>query len=309
MSIEALTSIPLGRITGRITGRVIPIFVALALSACAESGLETGSLQVTEAPSSWAPETTKGDKPAISKTAIKQAEAPLHPETAAAIRDARSLKQAGNKARALGLLEKTDNSDKDPALLLERGLLTLEMGQIDKAAELLKSAHNPSNPDWRQHSALGAAFSAKGQQQAAQAEFAKALQLAPENTGVLNNLALSYALDGKHAEAERLLRKVAENENDGPKAKQNLALILGLRGNIAEARTMSEAVLPPDKAKQNVATLERLTKGNEQVSRAEPDEETRELIRAARAAGPEPSGDSPFGPSGDSPFGPPGATN
>ena len=248
------------------------------------------SMQLAE--ESWKTETLAVEKsslPPVRAAAAKpdpvhEAPASLKPETLAAIQDARELRKAGNKARALGMLEKTDGADKDPALLLERGLLTLELGQADKAAELLKKAHDPKAPDWRQHSGLGAALSALGKQQAAQAELAKALALAPDSPAVLNNLALSYALDGKHTEAERLLRQASDNGGGNPQAKQNLALILGLRGNIDEARRVSEAVLPPEKVKSNVAYLEELKTGNVQVSRAEPRPITEEAIQAAAAA-------------------------
>ena len=61
-------------------------------------------------------------------------------------------------------------------------------------------------------------------------ELAKALALAPDQPGVLNNLALSYALDGKAAEAEKPLRKAQRSRGRTPQVQENLALVLGLRG-------------------------------------------------------------------------------
>jgi Flp pilus assembly protein TadD len=225
-------------------------------------------------------------------SAADEGGASLKPETLAAIRDARSVRDAGNKARALAMLDKTPDADKDHALLLERGLLSLELGQVERATELLKQAHDSQAPDWRQHSALGAALSAQGQQQAAQAELAKALALAPDNPAVLNNLALSYALDGKHTEAEKLLRTASTHASTGgPQARQNLALILGLRGNIAEARALSEGVLPPKQAKSNIAYLEQLKSGGTQVSKAEPlpQDDAREAVASVK-----PESDAPI---------------
>jgi Flp pilus assembly protein TadD len=257
------------------------------VSACAQSDLETGALQLGQNAEAWNTETIKGENLPPPRMAAKSESVSLNMETAAAIRDARKIREGGNKARALGILEKTPDSDKDKALILERGLITLEMGQIDKAVDLLKQAHNPEAPDWRQHSALGAALSAKGDQQAAQAEFDSALKLSPNNPSILNNLALSYALDGKHAEAERILRNIAEQDDGKPQAKQNLALILGLRGNIEEARKVSESVLPPEKVKSNVAYLERLNAAPEQVSRVDPPA-IDDLVQAAQAGNSEP---------------------
>jgi Flp pilus assembly protein TadD len=268
-------------VPGRLAVRTLTAAAAataLALSACADGSLETSAVELTSPTlqASASPGVERSDLPPVTPvTAAAMAheatvQATLKPETASAIRDARAIRDAGNKARAIAMLEKTAGSDTDPALLLERGLLSLETGQIDRAAELLAQAHDPKAPDWRQHSGLGAALSAQGKQQAAQVEFAKALALAPDNPAVLNNLALSYALDGKHSEAERLLRQASDAQGGNAKAKQNLALIVGLRGNVDEARRLSEAVLPPEKVKSNVAYLEQLRSGTEKVSKADP---------------------------------------
>jgi Flp pilus assembly protein TadD len=283
MSITLNTSV-----TARACRRFAPALIfSLIVSACAQSDLETGALQLGQNAEAWNTETVKGENLPPPRMTAKSESVSLNMETAAAIRDARKIREGGNKARALGILEKTPDSDKDKALILERGLITLEMGQIDKAVDLLKQAYNPEAPDWRQHSALGAALSAKGDQQAAQAEFDSALKLSPNNPSILNNLALSYALDGKHAEAERILRNIAEQDDGKPQAKQNLALILGLRGNIEEARKVSESVLPPEKVKSNVAYLERLNAAPEQVSRVDPPA-IDDLVQAAQAGNSEP---------------------
>ena len=118
----------------------------------------------------------------------------------------------------------------DRRLQLERGLLALELGDAARAEKLLRQAHDPKAPDWRLHSALGAALASRGKQQEAQVQFAKALALAPDQPSVLNNLALSYALDGKAAEAEQLLRKAQRSAGRTPQMQENLALVLGLRG-------------------------------------------------------------------------------
>lgn len=281
---------------GPLAKRALTIAAALTLGACAEGSLETSSIELAnsglQASASGPVERSElAPVPPVTTSAVKTAEAAtapsgptLNPETASTIRDARAIRDAGNKARALAMLEKSAGADKDPALLLERGLMSLELGQLDKATELLAQAHDPKAPDWRQHSALGAALSAQGKQQAAQTELAKALALAPDSPAVLNNLALSYALDGKHAEAERLLRQASDPKGGNPKAKQNLALIVGLRGNVEEARRLSEGVLPPEKVKSNIAFLEQLRSGTEKVSKADPvpADETRAVASAMR---------------------------
>ncbi len=185
---------------------------------------------------------------------------------AAAIRKARDLRTAGKKSEALELLDKSAGADKDRALIGERGLLALELGQIEKAVALLARAQNPTKPDWRMQSAYGAALSAAGRQKEAQHQFSAALAAAPGQPSILNNLALSYALEGRKDEAEKTLRQAAAQTSD-PQARQNLALVLGLNGKTGEASAITQATLPPEKANENLAYFEKL--GRTRISEAD----------------------------------------
>lgn len=261
-----------------------PLFAASATAilcaACAQDGSQLNSLQLSE------PAPAAGIEP-VTKAPLATASLPdieVSPKVGAAIREARALRQSGKKAAALELLDKTAGADKDPVLVAERGLLALELGKLDKAEKLLARAQNASRPDWRLQSAYGAALSANGKQLDAQTQFAKALANAPDQPAILNNLALSYALDGKHDEAERVLRQASQVSNS-PQAKQNLALILGLRGKTSEAKAIAEGALPPDKAKANVAYFEQLHGGGTSVSRA--DVPAAQPVRAASFADPQ----------------------
>jgi Flp pilus assembly protein TadD len=180
---------------------------------------------------------------------------------AAAIAYAKALRVAGSKTEAMSVLEAAARArPNDKQLGLERGLLALELGDAANAETLLRAAHDPKAPDWRLHSALGAALASRGKQGEAQVQFAKALALAPDHPTILNNLALSYLLDGKTADAEKLLRKAAaaKDATDNSRVQQNLALVLGLGGKYAELRTAAEAALPAAKIKDNVAYLQKL---------------------------------------------------
>jgi Flp pilus assembly protein TadD len=182
-------------------------------------------------------------------------------DTGAALAYAKALRTAGTKAEALAVLDTAAKArPADRRLALERGLVALELGDPAKAETLLRAAHDAKAPDWRLHSALGAALASRGKQSEAQAQFAKALALAPDHPTILNNLALSYALDGKAGEAEKLLRKASASKAnpDAGKVQQNLALVLGLGGKYAESRTVAEATLPAAKATENVSYLQKL---------------------------------------------------
>lgn len=55
--------------------------------------------------------------------------------------------------------------------------------------------------------ALGATYAAQGNQTKAQSEFARALELSPDNPSTLDKLAVTFALQGKHREAKELRRR------------------------------------------------------------------------------------------------------
>jgi Flp pilus assembly protein TadD len=231
--------------------------LALLSGACTGVSQEPAWLDSQLVASPETAETTRNASAKAGPTAFHAA--PDDPR--ALLAEARRLRRDGNKMGAYALLEQASGHHPgERALKKERALLAVELGHLAEGKDLLTKAIDENAPDWRLHSALGAALAASGEQQEAQAQFAKALELAPEHPAVLNNLALSYALDGKHDEAERLLHRASEQ---GPsatakgQAKQNLALILGLSGRTDEARHVSEAILPAPQAKANMAYLEK----------------------------------------------------
>jgi Flp pilus assembly protein TadD len=258
-------------------GALLFALAAVALlGACAgPSGTpSTESLVSADQASATAPKTASQPGDLAATAAAYQANPA---DQAAALTHARALRANNAKPEALAVLDSAAASKPgDRRLQLERGLLALELGDAAKAEKLLRQAHDPKAPDWRMHSALGAALASRGKQQEAQVEFAKALVLAPDQPSVLNNLALSYALDGKAEDGEKLLRKVARSAGRTPQVQENLALVLGLRGRYEEARSAGQAALPPAKADQNVAYLRELGQARTAASAAED--------RAGRAA-------------------------
>jgi len=232
------------------------VATALVLGAC--------DLTAPVIPESLAPianaDRTAGDGGELAPLAAAHKANPS--DSAAALAYAKALRGKGAIAEALAILEAAARAKpRDRRLALERGLTALELGDAAKAEAVLRSAHDPKAADWRLHSALGAALASRGKHPEAQVQFAKALALAPDHPSVLNNLALSYALDGNTGEAERLLRRAQQGTKGGreaSKVQQNLALVLGLGGKYAEARTAAEAALPVAKAGENVTYLQKL---------------------------------------------------
>lgn len=141
---------------------------------------------------------------------------------------ARILRRQGDKPGALALLDASAAvAPNDARLLRDRGLLALELGALPLARDHLRKAVANGSRDWQTHSALGTALAAGGDQKAAQRQFDEALKQAPDNAIVLNNLALSMALEGRRVEAEQMLRRAAGSRSKSGDARvaQNLALV------------------------------------------------------------------------------------
>jgi len=83
----------------------------------------------------------------------------------------------------------------------------------------------------------------------------QALTLAPDNPAVLCNLAMFLAGNGDSGQAEALLRKAAGEPGATAQIRQDLALVLGLQGKLAEAEQLERQDLPPDVADNNIAYL------------------------------------------------------
>jgi Flp pilus assembly protein TadD len=65
----------------------------------------------------------------------------------------------------------------------------------------------------------------------------------PNDRALRNNLGLSLAMSRDFREAETILRTLASEPDATPRARQNLALVLGLEGDDAGARRVAEADL------------------------------------------------------------------
>jgi Flp pilus assembly protein TadD len=77
----------------------------------------------------------------------------------------------------------------------------------------------------------------------AQQAYRQGLTFYPQDRGLRNNLALSLAMSRDFRESDGLLRALAAEPGATARTRQNLALVLGLEGDDAGARQVSEADL------------------------------------------------------------------
>jgi Flp pilus assembly protein TadD len=134
----------------------------------------------------------------------------------------------------------------------------LQNGHAAEAAQVLERATATKDADWRTFSALGSANDQLGRYDEARRQYTRALALSPGEVKVLNNLGMSYALQGDLPKAEATLREASATPKGAqdPRLRQNLALVVGLQGRFEEARTIASADLPPDQVEANMAYLQ-----------------------------------------------------
>lgn len=174
---------------------------------------------------------------------------------------ANGLESVGQKDAALDVykqLMEADPSNAKVAGLYGRKLVAA--GRAQQAIPVLEAAERQGETDWRVMSALGSAYDQQGLYQKAREQYTKALTADPQNLAVMNNLAMSYALEGNLKQAEKELRAAdaLPRSKSEPRIRQNLALVVGLEGRFDEATKLAQDDLPPDQVQENMAYLKKM---------------------------------------------------
>src|SRR5882757_5817977 len=177
----------------------------------------------------------------------------------AALAYGQALRASGQRAQAVAVLEQaTIAHPGNKTLLAGYGRALVDNGNFQQAFDVLGRAHSPDNPDWRILSAQGATLDQLGRFEEARQYYSSALKIRPDEPAVLSNLALSYVLSKDLPKAEETLRRANGRAGNDPRVRANLALVVGLRGNMVEAEKIAKADLPPEEAAANVAQLKLL---------------------------------------------------
>ena len=177
----------------------------------------------------------------------------------AALRYGQALRATGQRSQAVAVLEQaTIAHPGNKALLAGYGRALADNGNFQQAFDVLGRAHSPDNPDWRILSAQGAVLDQLGRFEEARQYYSSALKIVPDEPAVLSNLGLSYVLSKDLPKAEETLRRAYGHASGDARVRANLALVVGLRGNMAEAEKIAKADLPPEEAAANVTQLKML---------------------------------------------------
>ena len=180
-------------------------------------------------------------------------------DTNNAMQYAQALRSTGQRTQAVAVLEQaTIKNPRDNALLGAYGRALADAGNYTQALEVFSRAHTPEMPDWRILSAQGAVLDQLGRYDEARRYYASALKIIPDEPSVLSNLGLSYALSKDLKQAEATLRRATAQPGVGPRARPNLALVVGLQGRFSEAEDIARSDLPAEEAAANVEYLRQM---------------------------------------------------
>jgi Flp pilus assembly protein TadD len=103
-------------------------------------------------------------------------------------------------------------------------------GRFREALATVRRAQRADNPDWQLLATEGGILDSLGQHEQARNLYQQGLVLAPGEPQLLNNLGLSYLLTSELDKAETVLREAAASPKATLKVRENLALVLKLKG-------------------------------------------------------------------------------
>jgi Flp pilus assembly protein TadD len=182
----------------------------------------------------------------------------LHPEAAAPLAGlGRALRQLAQNGDAM--IAYTQALARDPAeksALHGLGALHLAIGQGAGALVRYDALLKLDATDHRAWNGRGVALDMLARHAEAWRSYRAGLAVAPDNIALRNNYGLSLAMGGKTGDGIQILRKLASAPGATPRTRQNLALALGLAGDLDAAKQISALDLPPGEVAENAAFYE-----------------------------------------------------
>jgi tetratricopeptide (TPR) repeat protein len=146
------------------------------------------------------------------------------------------------RAAALGL--------RNWSLFLNVGLVQLENGDLDAAADNLRRAMLLGEDHPESHYNLAIVDERRGQFAEAEREMRASLRLDPSQPDALNALGVIYAEEGKTGHASQVWRELLRETPDYAPARKNLSLVGGPR--VAASGETAALVLPPGAAVNSI---------------------------------------------------------
>ncbi len=169
---------------------------------------------------------------------------------------AQALRGLGrNDEAAVAATKGLVSNPNDSALLMELARAHMARGQGFYAIDPARKAAAQNPRDWRPQALLGVAYEQAERGEESEAAHRQALALAPNEATPLANYGMHLAAKGDLTGAEAQLRRAAALPTATIQVRQNLALVVGLQGRLAEAEKLARADLPPEQVANNLAYL------------------------------------------------------
>jgi len=167
------------------------------------------------------------------------------------LKTADNLRLSGDTVKARGVYEQVINmtpvnASRQIAAQEGEGICFIQEGAFDQANQILTEILAKDAMRWRTINALGVSYSLTKHMKEALEYYNVALQISDNHPSVLNNMALTYALNGHLKQATGLLEqasKLAVLDSQRKAIALNLALVYGMMGRMQEAENVSKPYL------------------------------------------------------------------
>ncbi len=138
------------------------------------------------------------------------------------------------------------------------GKALLADDRLTAAAQQFDALIDQGTEDHRPYLARGVALDLQGFHADAQESYRAGLRNAPHNVPLQNNLGLSLALGGDHAKGLNVLEELTREPTAPARARQNLALVYGLAGQMESAAATAQQDMGSGAVTGNLAYYEAL---------------------------------------------------
>ncbi|MDZ7683447.1 MAG: tetratricopeptide repeat protein [Fodinibius sp.] len=191
---------------------------------------------------------TQSNQPELALQALERTNELVPTNDSAWKKRLQLLLQAGNSSKAVTVGEKAvDQIPQDPIVMYFLGSAYLSQQQPDRAIEQLKSAATlPARRPLKAniHGALGNAYAATEQWEAAFEEYERSLKFDGENPSILNNYAYYLAnRDQDLAKARQMAKRALELDPENPSYLDTIGWIYYQQGDYQKARQLVQSAI------------------------------------------------------------------
>jgi Flp pilus assembly protein TadD len=191
-------------------------------------------------------------------------------EKTASINYARTLRALARYSEATAVMRKAAiRAPKDREVLAAYGKALTDSGGLGEAQQVLANSYTADRPDWSVMSVQGVVADELGDHARARQFYSQALAIAPGEPDILNNLGVSYLLTKQLSEAEATLRQASASPQADARVRENLQLVLSLKGKYAKGEDIGGHDLLADVAGANPDAARRLLERSSESTSSE----------------------------------------